>query len=247
MDVYIYAGPLTRYFVGDWDRPEGPGLLAPGMRTEPRPPAADGTDEIRRQVLAWRRDMEAALEDLEAPLEWPEDPQAPWSVGKLGFGTFGALQLWAAYQEFPKRRRPEAVPDDWLLDPAIAALGEPDFESRFPHLLYGAALWLPVACEVFDDVDLDDDDTRFGSVPGLLAELEDLNQRTWKADPAEVERWRAKVPSPQADLATHARYAFSVLLAVAHRAADAGVPMVLEWPAEDEEFEDDEYDEEAED
>lgn len=248
LDLDLYAGTLTRYYLGDWDRvllPGGVGGDDDLMVTRIRDNGHVSPDpvEIRQRVLAWRAWMNEEVDLLEEPLDWPEERDIPYVTDKPTLEGFAALQLWAAYAEQPKLKRPSVLPEDWAADPALAASNDDDYQSRYPQLLYAVDIWLPVPVgEVFDAIDIDEDDCRFGSVPALVAELEALNADTWRADDTTLELWRAAGLSPGADLETLARFGFASFLRVARRAEELGLPMLVEWPYV--EIEDEDEDEE---
>lgn len=234
MDLDVYAGTLTRYYIGDWDTVLQPGGPGPGedlliVRIGDNGQKSPNPVEIRERVLEWREWMNEEVDLLEEPLEWPEERDVPYFTDKLTMDAYGGLQLWAAYSEQPRLKRPVAMPEDWVEDPGLAASNADEHQSRYPQLLYAVDIWLPARiAEVFDAVDIQEEETRFGSVPALLEELEDLNARTWGADDATVELWKAAGLPADADLEATARFAFSVILPVVRKAAEFGLPMLLD-------------------
>jgi hypothetical protein len=68
-----------------------------------------------------------------------------------------------------------------------------------------------------------------GSSVRLLAELRELNSRTWNADDQQTSQWRydgAKFGGP---LETSARFAFSIFYELAKRSVAARLPMKLDY------------------
>src|SRR5688572_18597938 len=141
MGLDVYVGTLTRYYTGDWEtliqragraaglrvvvqRPEAPrgGWLSRLVDLlRPRGPAA-----ARRDVDRWRRDLGRKIA---APLDWSEEPEQEYFTDKPGWEGYGALLLWAAYDELPKARRAETAAS-WDSDSAyLAAMLLPD--SRY--------------------------------------------------------------------------------------------------------------------
>ena len=192
---------------------------------------APDPQEIQEAVQEWRDWVNDEVDLLEEPLEWPEGRDLPYFTARPTSLGLGALQLWAAYTEHPGHERPTELPAEWLEDPVLGLSLADDFPCRYPHLLFGVDVWLPVrVAEVFDAAHpLDEDEQiRFGSVSALIEELEDLNLRTWQADRQTLERWRAGGLEAEGDLEGQARYSFAVFLAMARKAEELGMPMVLD-------------------
>ncbi len=244
MALDLYVGTLTRYYSGDWE----PALLSGGRPGELRRArmgqngvGAEDPDELRQAVLGWIQWANEEVDLLEETLDWSEEPDLPYATARPTEEGFGALQLWAAYAEHPELPRPEAMPADWTEDQVLAKSLDNDFPSRFPQLLFAVDLWLPARIgEVFDapsplfsgepeEEDEDEEQTRFGSIPALLEELQALNGLTWKADSFTLERWRQEDTSPQGSLESLARQTFATVLDLGRRAQDLGMPMVLHW------------------
>lgn len=238
MDLDVYAGALTRYYIGDWDRVLLPGGGSAGeevmvTRIGDNGHVSPNPVEVREAILEWREWMNGEVDLLEEPLDWPEERDVPYFTDHPTLEGYGALQLWAAYAEQPDLRRPVAMPSDWAADPALEASSDDEFQSDFPNLLYSVDIYLPVRVgEVFDAIDFEEDDTRFGSVPVLLEELEELNARTWRADDDTIRGWRSAAPAAGADLEALARYGYATIRSVASKAAEFGLPVVIDWPSE---------------
>lgn len=238
LDLDLYVGTLTRFYIGDWDAVLQPGSRGPGeellvVRIGDNGHETPDPVAVRESVLEWQSWATDEVDVLEAPLEWPEERDVPYFTDKPTVLGLGALQLWAAYAEHPDLARPERIPEDWLEDAALQRSMEDGFPTRYPHLLFQVDVWLPVRmAEVFDAPhplgEDDDEQIRYGSVPALLEELEDLNARTWRAGADEIERWRVGGLDAEATLEARARFAYSVFLELATKADEFGLPMVLD-------------------
>lgn len=230
----IYVGTLTRYYIGDWDAAVAPGGRSPAEETMLVRIGDNGHEtpdpvEVREDILQWREWMNQEVDLLDGVLDWPEERDVPYYTDKPTWQAWGALQLWAAYEEHRGLERPASMPEAWVDDPAYQASQDEEFESRYPHLLFGVQVWLPVRMEgVFDAPDAYGDDFRYGSVPELLEELEELNARTWRADDAALRTWREAGPDRDGGLEALARFGLAVTLPLARRAMEFGLPMLLD-------------------
>ena len=107
----------------------------------------------------------------------------------------------------------------WSEDPAYARSNDENAASRYPQLVKGVEIWLPVDFNLtFRAPDAAGEPTTFGSSVGLQRELELLNDRTWKADDATVAAWREEGSERGAPLESGARFALAVLLPLVRRA-----------------------------
>lgn len=219
MDL-LYVGNFTRFYAGDWD-PAAP----------PEAGADEATlEEVREGALEWQDWANQEVDLLEEPLSWSEEPGDPCFVGRPTSRGVGALQLWAAYAEHPGLPVPKRLPKDWMEDPALKASLADGFPSRYPQLLFGVDIWLPVrAGEIFDGYHPveEDEESRYGSLPALVEELQDLNVRTWCASEETLARWRQQGPDPEGSLEGMARHAYALFVDLARKAGQAGFPMLL--------------------
>ncbi len=197
MGLDIYVGTLTRYYCGDWETivqqiAHRQGVEVQVIRPGRPEDAVNDPDQVRPLVLQWQQLLSEALaEHLEYPVEWDETPEAPYFTDKPSWDCWADLLLWAAYEEHPEFERPEDSVEDWREDVAYEASNEEGFESHFPHLVRkNLELWLP--CDfpfVFSTMGLTGKEITIGSSLQLLAELRELNERTWEASPQLVGRW----------------------------------------------------------
>ena len=241
MGLDVYVGPLTRYYTGNWEtilqqatkgsdiplrisraNPPKQGWFARLLdQFRPRGPAA-----AARAVRRWRDRlrMELGMPDL----DWNEYPEAEYVTDKPAWDCYGALVLWAAYDELPNAKRRETA-NDWDKDPAYLT-SRMNPHSRYPHLIADTELWLPVEFRVpVRTAAIAGDSIVVGSSVRLLAELRELNSRTWNAGDQQASQWRydgAKFGGP---LESSARFAFSIFYKLAKRSVAARLPMKLDY------------------
>jgi hypothetical protein len=202
MGLDVYVGPLTRYYTGDWEtvvqqfgresgipvktvRPNQAKKSWLGWlfdRLRPRGPAA-----AQRAVRRWRNRLRTELGI--ADLDWNEYPEAVYATDKPAWDCYGALVLWAAYDEFPNAKRRETA-EGWDKDSAYLT-SRMNPRSRYRHLIADTEIWLPVEFEApLRTSAIVGDDVVVGSSVRLVSELGELNSRTWKANDQQVSQWR---------------------------------------------------------
>jgi hypothetical protein len=215
MALDVFVGSLTRYYGGA----AGRGVAG-----------AENPEHLRAAVLTWRAALNEKLGDsIAAPLDWDETPGAPHFMGRLGWGGFSALVLWAAYAEHPGLRRAGLLPGEWENDPALARSNAEGFRSRYSHIVRNVELWLPLAFPfTLESEGVGGHRIVIGSVATLRHQLVDLNNATWKADAAAVKEWGRRPSSDDAPLELRARYGFAAMVEAARQAERYRLPMKLD-------------------
>jgi hypothetical protein len=236
MGLDVYVGTLTRYYSGEWQTVVQQAAAATGVpvevvRMNESPDAVRDAAVLEGAAIAWRDGLNAGLQPhLSAPLAWSEGMTAPYFTDKPAWDSYSALLTWAAHEEHPDLQRPGVALDDWSTDAAVERSRAKDFASRYGHLLYGPELWLPGEFTfTFEASDLGGNVVSIGSVHTLLAQLHDLNARTWRLGAVDVSRWRREGAEPGAPLETSARFGFSVFLELAQAAVEHNLPMKLDY------------------
>lgn len=201
------------------------------IRQQPEPSEATrDPEQIRPVVLAWRDSLSAGLKDhLSTSLEWDESSAAQYFTDKPTWDCYGDLLLWAAYDEQPELHRPEQHVADWSTDAAYQLILQQSIPSRYTHL-YEVALWLP--CDfgfTFKSADVGGAEVLVGSSVALLRQLEELNARTWRLSPEELQQWRRNGADYGAPLESGARFAFSVFFELTQEATRHRLPMRMDW------------------
>ncbi len=235
MGLDIYVGSLTRYHSGNWETIVQQAGKAQGKpvylhRADP-PGAIEDPGTIQRIVLAWRAKLDKELKQrLASPLDWNEDPTAPYFTDKPTWECYEDLVIFAAYEEHPELQRPTEHVQDMTTDLAFRLSTGKGFESRYSQLVTGVQLWLP--CEfrfTFAAKDAGGRLAGIGSSVTLQRQLEDLNNRTWRANAATLAQWRWQGAAPDASLEVGARFACSLLLALADESVKNHLPMKLDY------------------
>jgi len=239
MGLDIYVGSLTRYYAGNWKtilQQESP---YPVTIVRPEPPRQGwvsrlldrldhkDTDEDSAALVArWQKQVQQALDMPN--LDWNEDPNSEYFTDKPGWDCYGALLLWAVYEEFPNAGRRE-TPEGWEKDPALStAMQNP--EARYPHLTGDTEIWLPVDFpSPIKILSVTGDTTGLGSSVQLLRELSELNERTWRAAEEQVGKWPYDGSDYEGPLEQSAQFAFSIFHELARRSVNHRLPMKLDY------------------
>ena len=241
MSLDVYVGPLTRYYAGDWETIVQQVAKQSGIPVKiMRPPQPDagwlekllerfrprGLAPAAKAVHRWRDRLRRELGLPE--LDWNEAPEAEYATDKPAWDCYGALVLWAAYNELPKAKRRETA-EKWEEDSAYAT-SRINTQSRYRHLFADTEIWLPVDfTNPLRTAAIGGCDVVVGSSIRLLAELRDLNARTWNVEDKQILDWRSDCPPPGAPLETSARFGFSIFYELTKRSVAAHLPMKLDY------------------
>jgi len=244
MGLDIYAGPLCRYYAGQWQtvvqqwgaangipvtvvRPDGGGLRRLWRNlTSIFAANAQEIDPVDG-VVDWRNHLGASrLLPSETDWNWPESLHGPFDTDKPDFDGYGAVLLWAAYATRPEMTRPRQWNGDWEADPAFAEVSQS--QSDFNHIV-GPELWLPVDFDaVFEAEEPNGNQTKIGSVSRLWEQMNRLNDRSWKAPVETVRKWREEGYNPE-EFESLARWGFSIWYCLTEFAVKQRVPMRLDY------------------
>lgn len=234
MGLDVYVGSVTRYLCGDWETVVQKAARESGMRVEivrPHDPADAIRDPARilPVVLSWRNGLSAGLQQAGGPaLDWDERPDAPYFTDKPAWDAYGDLVLWAAYAEHPGLSRPSRSVEEWHTDPAYSRAN--NGQTRYPTLLRGVEVWLPVDFPfAFDAAWVTGDERVFGSSQQLLRELDDLNAGSWRATRDELADWSREGKAREESLEKGARFALSVFRALGERTVENRLIMLLDY------------------
>src|SRR5262245_36489769 len=225
MGLDVYVGSLTRYYARDWEtvvqrHARETGMPLTVLRPNEAEDAVTDQDTIRTAVCTWRDNLSAGLGDnIAGPLDWDESAESPYFTDKPAWDSYASLLLWAAYLEHPDLVRPEACVEDWTTDEAFKRSSSRDFQTEYPALLCNTEVWLPADFRfTFAATDVSGKVANFGSVAGLLEELQEINARTWGADEATLQSWRSQAANYLAPLEVGARFAFAIFYDLANAA-----------------------------
>lgn len=232
MGLDIYVGTLTRYYLRDWLTVVQQAFPDQSQMVFANPPPSDpaSQDDVRAAIARWSSQLAQGL-NVESISR--EDPTAPYFTDKPAWDGFGGLVLWAAYDDqnvAPEHRCATVTIDSWSQEPVLQRYATPPKELRYPQLLLGVELWLPISGpSVFRTLDPAGNERMFGNCNKLLAELNLLNQRTWKADTATRDRWRHEGLEHGSSLEMAARFGWSVMHSLATDAVQHQLPIILDY------------------
>jgi len=160
-------------------------------------------------------------------LDWNEDPDGPYFTDKRAWDGYGALVLWATYEELPHAKRRETA-EGWEKDSAYVT-NRTNPKPRYQHLVAATEIWLPVdfpnPIRTLDGIG---NNIVLGASVRLVSELRELNQRTWAATDAEISQWRYDGAVYGAPLESSARFAFSVFFELSRQSITRQLPMKLD-------------------
>ncbi len=239
MSLDLYAGPLFRYYLGDWENvaqryAREHGLQYISVDPEGETAEPDGKlepDTVRAAVNDWREVMTEGLgTNISEPLDWDESSEAPHFTDRPHWNGYAALMLLAAHEEHPEIDPPVTVPDEWREDDAYVQSTVRDFSTTEYIQILAAELWLPTRFEfTFKFIDLTGRHICIGSAPEMLGQLKILNERTYKGQEWDLKSWREELPKPEGPFDVAARYGMSVFMDLTQRAIDNRLPLRLDY------------------
>jgi hypothetical protein len=243
MGLDVYVGSLTRYYLGEWETIVQRMAREQGMEFQVvrKPPNRSiihrilervrwfrsGPEEMRKTMLQWQRTL-ARESGIGSLFEWNDELEYEYFTDKPAWDCYGALLLWACYDQVPTAT-PPATARDWTTDVAYQAVRGLR-ELPYPHLLQDTEFWFPVDFPFpFRARTILQEDVEIGSSIRLLEELRSLNTRTWHATPAELSNWRREGAQYGAPLEKSAQFAFALLYELCELAVQHRLPMKLDY------------------
>ena len=235
MGLDVYVGTFERYYTGQWETIIQKLGREAGMQVQVVRANQSGWLE---RVLGWFRPKPNVSADIEAwrsrlskeagvPLAWNESQDAEYFTDKPGWDCYGAVLLWAAYEEAGSGNRPITA-ESWSDDEVLRGAME-NRSSKYRHLLNGTEIWLPGEIEPFSTESLARERVMIGSTTKLGGELAALNRATWNASPSEISAWRKAAPEPDAPLEESAKFGFALLSELVDLAIQHRLPMKLDY------------------
>lgn len=236
MALDVYVGPLTLYYAGQWENAAQKYARERGLpyRMIGRPDATDAEKDpqrIREGVIAWRTLMTLELGTrLSEPLEWDEKSK-DYATSRPDWDAFVALILWAAYVECDDLRRPSRVGDTGVQsDPAVKRLRAAGNRGKFVHIVHDIEFWFPNPLGfVFDTESPSGGRVRCGSTIALFAQLQALNEATWKADLPTIEAWVKTTPGKDDPLEDLAKFGFATMHVLSKIANARRMPIKMDY------------------
>jgi hypothetical protein len=159
---------------------------------------------------------------------WNENLEYQYFTDKPAWDCYGALVLWACYEQLPNAKRANTALE-WSDDPAYrTGLQLPD--QRYPHLVADTEIWFPIEFEEpFGLTSITGQPMLVGSSAHLLRELEQLNASTWRASDEVIEQWRVEGAEYGAELEKSAQLGFAVFYELAKLSVQHKLPMKLDY------------------
>lgn len=225
MTLGLYVGSITRYLTGDWVSIDP--VSGETVHHVPPGDAVTDPDLVRDVVLAWQRSLVSGLAGRDVTVStWDEGAGTAYATAQPGWSGYGALMLLAAYDDRPDLSSPDDAAERWRESPAHRAVSAPDAHTRYPALVKGAEWWLPGAFSVgFDAPTPSGAHVLMASVEALRDQLGELDQRTLRlGDDVDL-----PVPPAGAGFEQHACYGLATFRRLAAAAAEARLPMLLDY------------------
>jgi hypothetical protein len=249
----VYVGSLTRYYCFDWETIVQQAGRQQGMEVQIlRPPGFEQPNPraVLEAVATWRKSLADAIG---VPMRWDEAVAGPYETDKPDWEGYHALRYLALNEEFPDLPAPSRIDRHNL-----GALDREPLERRFGEVYVGRSpsrlgrllgrkatepvaaprypsietpqLWLPVALPgVLRTTGPMGHELGIASVDGLVAELEQVNDRTLRMDAAAIHAARASGPPEDGAFEALARFGLAIFLTLAKVAKERSQPMILDW------------------
>ena len=198
MGLDIYTGTLTRYYCRDWKNISQQLSEEHGQKcvvldrsgNEVKP--IDNKDEIEQihdMICQWIENLAVSLDQSQDSPLWDEKRELDYYTDKPDWEAYGALVMLCACNllDYPL---PEYIEIGWNVfdEPVVKKALSQEFPGS---LLSNATIWLPIPKMISFVTTLPNgDEATFSTVEMLKYELEELNQKLWKADEATILSWR---------------------------------------------------------
>lgn len=235
MGLDIYVGTLTRYYSGNWKTivqqyAEQTGTTVQIVRQNE---VEDGlTDPKEIQVIseAWRDNLSVALkEHTNSSIFWTENHELDYCTDKPDWDCFGAVILWALYQE-QNLIAPKIFEKDWTDSDVFKQSNLPDYQTKYSGLTQDCEFWLPIDIDfTFRYPDPTGKEIGIASSKRLQEQLDNLNRETWKANLEMIESWRKNIDPNTTSFEEKAQFGFSILKELVKYSVDNKLPMRLDY------------------
>lgn len=235
MGLDIYAGTLTRYYSGNWKTiiqqiSEQAGTPVTIIRKNLPEDVEEDIEVIQELTENWRDKLSNALKQhTDVPIFWIENNDYPYRTDKPGWDGYGAVILWALYNEqgiLP----PHHFDKDWTTSEMFKKSLLNDYKTIYPSLTQDCELWLPIDIDfTFRYADPTENEIGISSSIRLLEDLLKLNNNTWKTDIEEIDKWRNEIDSNSSIFEDIAKFGFSILYDLARFSIENKTPMKLDY------------------
>jgi hypothetical protein len=238
MGLDVYVGPLTRYYLGNWEtvvQRFGRESGMPVTIVRPQGQEQDSTpklypEEVLEIVTQWRSNLSESLSpNLLEHLSWAESAEGEYFTDKPAWDGYGNLALLAAYDEHPEFLPPKVASQDFGSDPAWKASTADDFRSRYATILT-PELWLPCRFAfVFRAPDVTGKEVWVGSSVTLLEQLRMLNESAVKASREQLMESRRENFEPGETFEKASKFGLAIFHELAERSVLLGQPMKMDY------------------
>ena len=195
MGLDIYAGTLTRYYSGNWKLitqqiAEQSGMsfsiMTPKGEYSPISNPEEITD-IQNCIQEWQSFLLESTPDEYKENMWEENMEKEYFTDKPGWEAWTALAIFQ-YATFLNKPFPETICGNTMLECPLLKEGE---ENGIQSSLMKVQLWLPLEHSyMFSFIDPRSKEATLATISFLEDELNDLNNKTWKADESTILSWR---------------------------------------------------------
>jgi hypothetical protein len=228
----IYVGSLSRYHAGNWKNivqqaAEAQGIPYQIIRSDDAKCVPE--DEVESAVRNWQAHLLSGLADQGIHIgHWNEGQGVPYETDRPGWeGYYGLILKGQSFLD-PSASSPTLLPDLETIHehPVVVASQSPD---SLMCLLSVAEWWLPGNHRHF---------VEFQSITGaevaaaptadLFRLLNDIAE-AWGKEPSEIIAFRPDQPDSNCTVDEAALYGLSVLLRMASKSLEMGLPMVLDY------------------
>lgn len=228
----IYAGPLTRFYLDEWENvaqamAKAQGYkytkISPGKHQKPSPEAVEQAVASFQQWL--KQEM---AQHVPGGITWQDSRTGEYFTDRPTWQGYTGLLLLAAYAQQPGMVLPEKTPETWDSDPAFAASVAVQEKCRFPHIMC-VDMWLPADFTFwFMALSLTGQKTRYGSTHALYRQLQELNAATLKGTEDDLKNW-AQGDCDLNDLKSAARFGLSLFTFIARNAVEHHTPILCSF------------------
>jgi len=234
----IYVGPLTRYYLGEWEtvverygREQGlpVTIVRPQVEQQKSGPRVTAAEALQI-VTRWRAGLTESLgSNLREPLDWLESEDGGYFTDKPAWDGYGNLVLLAAYEEHRDLSRLKIAATDFGGDPAWKASTMEGFKSKYTAILH-PELWLPCNFSfIFRAPDAAGNEVWIGSSVALLTQLRALNDATARGTREELALWRKENFEQGESFEKAAHFALAMFLELAEKSVLLAQPMKMDY------------------
>ncbi len=236
MGLDLYVGQLTRYHVGDWKTIIQQSSREQGMKCEIIRSGPEPEDAIKDKAVVgeavrnWMTALSNGLStDLTSPLVWDETGDLPYFTDKPDWVGYAGLVLWAAYQEHPGLKKPKRAVTEWNKEKAWKESTEEGFKSKYAQILL-PEFWLPNDFNfLFTAEDAVGNEVMFGSSFGLLEQLRQLNEETFRGSEEDFARWKYDGAGKEDSFERSSKFGLALFTCLAELSVKNRLPMKLDY------------------